>query len=431
MLVSIDGLRPEFYLDRTWPAPMLQQMAAEGAHARAVETVFPSVTYPSHTSMVTGVRPARHGIHYNAPFEPGGVSGRWYWHANAITAPTLWSSVAATGGTSAAIGWPVTVGATIDWNIPEIWSLDPAISHVEAMRRASTPDSLFAEIEREATGRLRDDNFTIDHMRRDTKAAEAAAHILETHRPTLLLVHLIATDHFQHEDGREGPRVRRAVAVADRALSQLVEAAERTGIQDRTAFVVTGDHGHVTRHTKVAPNIWLAADGFVEPTADRGSWRAVFHTTGSAAFLHLRDPADSETLDRVRALLAARPSSERALFTVLERDALAALGAAPEAALGLAMHPGIDATSAVDGPALRPTSGATHGYLPGSSPDLATGLVAWGAGVVPGARASRLSLVDIAPLVGALLGLDFERQADTEGIAPRGWLRTATADADD
>ena len=108
VLVSIDGLRPEFYLDPSWPAPMLQQMVAEGAHADAVRGVFPSVTYPSHTTLVTGALPAHHGVYYNSPFEPGGQTGRWYWEASAIRADTLWRAVHRAGGRSAAVGWPET-----------------------------------------------------------------------------------------------------------------------------------------------------------------------------------------------------------------------------------------------------------------------------------------------------------------------------------
>lgn len=419
VLVSVDGLRPEFYLDVTWPAPMMQQLRAAGAHAEAVAGVFPSVTYPSHTTIVTGALPARHGIHYNSPFEPAGQTGRWYWHADAIRARTLWQAVRDAGGTSAALGWPVTVGAPIDRNVPEIWSIDPEAEPLAAMRAATRPAGLWAEIEREATGRLTAENFTIDHMTRDDRAGAAAAYLLETYRPTLLAVHLFETDHFQHEDGRESPRVRRAVAVADRAIAQIYEAAERAGILARTAFVITGDHGHVDRHTLLAPNVWLAEAGLRTATPDRGDWRATFHTSAASAFLILRDPADAEALARVRTILAARPAGVRAMFRILERDELDRLGAAPDAVLALAPRPGIDLTDAADGPALQPARGATHGYLP-DFPHIMTGLIASGAGIRPGAVAAELRLVDVAPLVAHLLGLDLEA---ADGSAPLGFMR--------
>ena len=62
VLISIDGLRPAFYLDDAYAAPALRALVAAGSHARAATPPFPSVTYPGHATIVTGVRPARHGI---------------------------------------------------------------------------------------------------------------------------------------------------------------------------------------------------------------------------------------------------------------------------------------------------------------------------------------------------------------------------------
>ncbi|MDA0312084.1 MAG: alkaline phosphatase family protein [Gemmatimonadetes bacterium] len=90
ILISVDGLRPEFYLEQRWPAPMMQRMATEGTHATKVRGITPTVTYPSHTTLVTGALPARHGITNNRPFEPGGPSGLWFMESRQILVPTLW-----------------------------------------------------------------------------------------------------------------------------------------------------------------------------------------------------------------------------------------------------------------------------------------------------------------------------------------------------
>src|SRR5947208_16881468 len=124
VLVSVDALRPDFYLDPRWPMPTLQQLAAEGAYARAVQSVFPALTYPAHTTIVTGALPARHGVGHNRPFEAGGQTGRWLWEASHIRCLTLWDAVRRAGGSCAAVSWPVTVGAAIDWNVPDVWPLD-------------------------------------------------------------------------------------------------------------------------------------------------------------------------------------------------------------------------------------------------------------------------------------------------------------------
>lgn len=417
VLISLDGLRPEFYLDPTWPAPMMQQMVAEGVHAEAVRPVYPSVTYPTHTSMITGALPARHGIVYNSRFVPGRGEALWYWEAERIRVPTLWDAVRAAGRTSANVGWPVTVGAPIDHNLPEVW--DPEGGLMSALRRHARPPDLVAEVEREATGRLTDDNFTIAHVTRDDRAGDAAAYLLRRYRPALLTVHLVESDQFQHQLGREDPLVRRAVAAGDRAISQMVEAAEAAGILERTAFVVAGDHGFVDRHTLLAPNVWLVEAGLrpAELTAG-GPWRATFHRAGSALFLLLADPADAAAEQAVRNLLAARPAGERKLWRIVERPELDALGAAPDAVFALDLARGVDASTDAAPPAIRPKTGATHGYVPDFA-QIQTGLVAWGAGVAHGLAVPQLDSVDVAPLVAALLGLDFETP---DGHLPAGLL---------
>lgn len=421
LLFSLDGFRPEFARDEAWPAPTLQQLAWEGAHAARVRSVFPALTYPAHTTLVTGALPARHGIWHNEPFEPAGQSGRWHWEAAAIRIPTLWDAVRAAGGTTAAVSWPVTVGAAIDWNVPDIWPLDLDTDALEPIRRCARPPGIVEEIEREATGRLREETFGISRIAREDRVGSMAAYLFERHRPTLLLVHLISTDHVQHDRGRNNPLTRRAVGAADRAIGQVLEVVERLGLRDRTAVVITGDHGSADLHTVLRPNAWLAARGLVEPRPDRGDWRAVFHASGGSAFLRLRDPGDGEAADLARDALRALPRGVRRLFRVMERGNLAALGADSEAPFALAAVPGIGFAADASCPDVVAATGAAHGYHPGIR-EMYTGFVAAGAGIRPRAAVPCLPLENVAPLVAALLGLEAEFP---DGIVFPGLLASA------
>jgi hypothetical protein len=423
VLISIDGLRPEFYRDSAaWPAPTLQQMAREGVRALTVRGVFPSVTYPSHTTMVTGALPARHGIPYNVPFEPGGQTGRWYWQADTIRSPTLFSALRAQGRRTAAVLWPVSVGAPVDWLVPEVWSLDRRADQVAVLRVATTP-GLLDELEREATGRLSTRTFSTDDLTRDDRIGAIAAYLLETKRPALLAVHLVGTDHFMHEVGREGPMVRRAVAAVDRAVGQIAEAAARAGILERTAFVITGDHGFVNTHTRVNPNVWLAAAGLLDATRTRGDWRAAFHAEGGAAFLHLRRPGDTVALAAARRALAAQPAAVRRLFRIVERGELDAIGADPAAAFALTAVQGVAFGAGAAGAALTPARGGTHGYFPTDFAEIRTGFVGWGAGLRRDVVIPELSLEQVAPLIAALLRLPFTAP---DAVTPIGLLATPT-----
>ncbi len=418
VLISVDGFRPDFYRDSSWPTPNIQRLAEEGSFAERARGVFPSVTYPSHTTIITGALPARHGIYYNTPFEPGGQTGRWYWEYASVAVPSLWQAVTEAGGESAAFSWPVTVGAPIRWLVPEVWALE-GDDRLGPMRQHSRPPGIFEELEREATGRLTLRTFGADWISRDDESGQAAAYLLETYRPMLLAVHLIASDHFQHESGRDSLDARLAVAAADRAIGAIYEAAQRAGILERTAFVVTGDHGFVNTHTELAPNTWLVEAGLMEATPDRGEWRATFHSSAGSVALVLRDPADREAADRVRAVIDDLPASKRNRFRVVEREELDAIGADPSVPFALSARLGVRFTASASGPDVRSASGGTHGYHPADFPEIYTGFVAWGSGVVPGVVVHEIGLEDIAPLIASLLALDFEAP---DGLAPLGLL---------
>src|SRR4051812_9541599 len=122
VMVSIDGMRPQVYGESSQvKLPALRRLMQRGAWSHGVTGVMPTVTYPSHTTMITGVTPGVHGIYDNRIADPDGTSGMaWYWYARDIKVTTLPGAVRAAGGTAAAVSWPVTVGMDLDYNVPEM-----------------------------------------------------------------------------------------------------------------------------------------------------------------------------------------------------------------------------------------------------------------------------------------------------------------------
>lgn len=122
IMISIDGLMPSAYTDPALAAhtPNLRRLAKDGVWADGVIGVLPTVTYPSHTTLITGVEPAVHGIYDNRIFDPENKSdGAWCWFARSIKVPTLPMAARARGLTAAAITWPVTIGMDLDYLAPE------------------------------------------------------------------------------------------------------------------------------------------------------------------------------------------------------------------------------------------------------------------------------------------------------------------------
>ncbi len=405
ILISIDGFRPDFYKDPSWSAVNLGQMKRDGVYSDGVRGVFPTVTYPSHTTMVTGVMPIKHGVYYNTPFEPKGATGRWYWEYDSIKVPSIWTALRNRQMKTAGVNWPVTVGAPIDYNLPEIWAWPNGGEHqrMDAVSKQAYPAGLFEEVQQNATGKMEGHDFNLDYLSGDENSARIAGYLIRRYKPAFLAVHLANLDHFEHEEGRDGDKVRQAVASVDRAVKTIMESLQKAGISDSTAVIITGDHGFVDIHTSISPNIWLARAGLINDAVN-GNWKAQFHTAGASAFLHLRDKADAQTLAIVQKILDTIPAAYKKLFRVVDRKELDAIGADPRASLALAPIQGITFSTSQKGDVLKPVKGGTHGFFPDFK-EIQTGFIGYGAGFKKGAVVPYMGLEDIAPLIAYLLGI--------------------------
>tara|TARA_R110002096_G_scaffold251879_1_gene444811 strand:+ start:1431 stop:2780 length:1350 start_codon:yes stop_codon:yes gene_type:complete len=419
ILISVDGFRPNFYQEMKWPAPNLKMMAKKGVSSDGVRGIYPSVTYPSHTTLITGAFPATHGIYYNSPFEDKGQTGRWYWESNLIQTETLWDAVRKSNKKSASLIWPVSVGAAVDYNIPEVWTLDKSYGRIQPMRDNQTPKGLLEEMETEVLGKVNLKTFNGDYLNREDRTGEMAAYILGKYKPNLMTIHLIATDHFQHEQGRDGQKVHTAIAAVDRAIGKILEAAEQANILEKTTFIITGDHGFVDIHSAINPNIWLVEESLMEAKENRGNWKATFHTQGASAFLHLKDKNDKKTLAKVREKLESLPNSIKKLFRIVEKEELINIGADPNAFLALNPVLGMAMSGSNSGKILSKRNGGTHGYFPDFH-QIETGFVAWGAGISNGKIISKMGLEDVAPIIAKLLDLEFNA---VDGILYPGILK--------
>jgi hypothetical protein len=392
VILSIDGLRPEFYLDASFGATELRALVAAGSMARTAEGVFPTVTYPNHASIVTGVRPVRHGVAFNVLFDPTGERGRWYEEAADLKSPPIWEWARAAGLRTASVAWPATLGARIDLLVPErdyFARRDP----LPLLQAAVAPD-LFERLRVTPSAEIFRQPILWDGFLTATAAA-----MIRQARPRLLLLHLVQADHFQHRGGREGADVRPAVARLDAHVATLRRALREAAIAERTAVIVTGDHGFQDAGRLVYPNQVLVRAG-LRSCPPSGAWRATVHTASGGAAVFVK-PGDEEA--RQRAEIALRRAAGNR-YTVLTRAQLDELGAMPGAALGLEAAAGFMIGGACGRGLEGASGGGTHGFLP-SRPTMATGFIAAGAGIRSGVTLDRVRLIDVAPTAARLLGL--------------------------
>lgn len=410
VLISLDGSRPEFYMDTSWPAPNLQKLKSEGVYAsNGVKSVYPSITYPSHTTMITGAYPATHKIYYNAPID--GRPGQWYWNADAIRSKTLWEAVKEAGLTSGAVFWPVSVGAAIDYNFPvrrpEKDEKARGEDKITVTKPYLRPKDLLSNIENKT-----DKNFTVNDLKKknysESKTITTISnYILKTYKPNLMAIHLVGIDHAEHAHGTDGPQVRSMVRVTDSLVGTVLQTIKEAGIEKSTAIIITGDHGHTNTKATFAPNVYLAKHGLI--TAH--DWKAKFQNAGGAAFLYLKSRNDKSTLDSVISILKNTREFKENNFKILDRNTLDKMGVNANVALALDMKEGITVRKGTKGKIIKVHKGSsksTHGYNPDYQ-SMHTGFIAVGAGIGEHKNiTTEMGIKDITPLITQLLGLDLE-----------------------
>jgi predicted AlkP superfamily pyrophosphatase or phosphodiesterase len=409
IVISIDGLRPEYLRDADsmgLRTPNLRRLRAAGASADGVVSVWPSVTYPAHTTMVTGVRPARHGIATNYPFDPlRTTQGAWMWFAEAITARTLWTAAHEAGMTSGAVYWPVTVGAAIDWNLPQIWRTKT--DHDDQMLRALSTPGMARAMEK-AVGQL-----PAEH-RSDAVRAKGAAWVVREKKPNLMLAYLTDLDSVQHEHGPFTPAARATLELIDDGVGQIVEAARTAGTLDATTFVIVSDHGFLPVTRMVRPYVLLAREGLVElENKVVKAWRAAPIPCGGTCGIVLASPGDDSLRARVGDVLAKAAADPTMGIRKVHTEAeMTPRGGFPGAAFVLEAETGWEYSWSTDGPVVGPSDhGGTHGYPPERS-EMHASLVLSGAGVKKGASLGVVQLTDVAPTIAKMLGLSMP---DVEG----------------
>ena len=411
MLISIDGLRPADVIDaqaRGVDAPNLSAFVSRGAFASGVVDVLPSVTYPNHTSLITGVSPARHGISNNVVFDPyGGNDLGWYWYASDIKVRTLWDAVHATGGVTASIGWPVSVGSdAIDYNIPEYWRARN-LEDLKLLKALST-QGLVDELEN-ATG-VPFSALASEEVDADEARAKYAAALIAAKHPQFMTLHLVALDHFEHQAGPGSEKAKETLAALDRAIGALIADARKA--EPDLIVAVVSDHGFAAIKQNTNLMIPFIEAGLVKYDPEKhavASFDAIPWGAGGSAAIVLARPDDKKLRKQVKALLerlAADPALK--IAQIIDSKEIAKRGGTPDASFWVDFTPGESAVGyKSEGPVVTPASGGTHGYFP-SNPEMRSSFFITGETVPQGRNLGEIDMRAIAPTLAKRLGVEFK-----------------------
>jgi len=232
VLVSLDGWRWD-YLDRFQP-PTLGRLAAGGVRADGLVPQFPSKTFPNHYTIVTGLRPARHGIVSNNMVAPD-IPGRFALGNREVLADPrwwggepIWNTAERQGRRAATMFWPGSDTA-IGGRRPTYWRpYDGGVSNADRIAQVL-----------------------------------AWLRLPDGQRPDLVTLYFSDVDSAGHSRGPESAAVREAALAVDAALGTLVSGVEAAGLADRVHYVVVSDHGMAA----LSPERTIVLDDYVDPAA--------------------------------------------------------------------------------------------------------------------------------------------------------------------
>lgn len=418
VVVSLDAMGFDDMNEWVDQTPHLKYLRDHGSWVKHVQGIFPTLTYPSHTSIITGQYPAVHGIVNNTKLQPNRLSPDWYWYRKDVQATPLYDIAHDHHMTTAAFLWPVTASSEIDYNLAEIFPNRIWTNQVMVSLKASSPWFLLKMNHR--YGHLR---HGIKQPWLDDFITACAVDTLQHEQPDLTLIHLVDMDSMRHRYGVRSKEARAAFKRHDGRVAQIIQATKDAGTFDNTNFVFLGDHYQKNVDRMIHLNMLFAREGWLQPipgkTTYRKNWQVTAKTCDGETYIYTRGNVD---LGRLKAMIAGVEGVQQ----IYDGAQAVKLGADPKCSFLVEAKPGYYFTDEVNRPAVvekvDPQSLGTHdryhgvhGYGP-TQPDYYTTAVFFGPDIQSGTQVESAHLVDEGPTFARLLNLHYPHPTAGQAI---------------
>jgi predicted AlkP superfamily pyrophosphatase or phosphodiesterase len=403
VVISLDGFPAYALKDPRLPIPTLRRLAREGAIAESMQPVNPTVTWPNHTAIVTGVDAAQHHVVFNGLLERPEKDGApkiepWRDKDVLVRSPTIYDVAHEAGLTTAQVDWVAIYNAkTIDWKFPEL----------------PEPDG---EIERKL---IADGTVTAEQLKtfenssqawQDEIWTDAAVRILEDHHPNLLLFHLLTLDDINHEYGPMSNASLTAMAWLDSQVNRIVEVLERSDFAKRSSLIIVSDHGFRSYRHRIHANVLLQEKGIVASVDGKLRGDAWVVPEGGSAMVYVTNSArKAELIPRLKSICAEAEGIEKVYgvedFAALGLPTPSESDQGPD--LVLAARPDYAFSGDSAKSYITDATGGTHGFL-NSDPQMQAIFLAWGEGVPKNAQLGSITNREVAPTIAKLMGLELK-----------------------
>ncbi len=394
LLISIDGLTPEYIFTEQASISYLKEFLTAGSYAESVEGVVPTLTYPSHTTILTGQYPTQHGIYSNTKFSNREPT-KWYWYADEIKTKTLWDVAKARNKVVASIQWPVSVNADIDFNFPPYW-YGKSKQDASLVGPIVTPN-LISELET-------DELLKGQGLQQDLQRIAIAGQLINRKEVDFVTLHLGSFDMAGHQQGHLSLQAKQILEQIDSTLKTLEDRIKATHGSNYIIAIVS-DHGFYEVSNQISLNTLIYQAGLI--TLNEGEvekWQAFAWGDGGSAAIMLNEH-DKALGQKVKTLLdeyRATPGS--GIANVLERDQFDRF-AYPQADFLLEAEIGYHFVQfPVTQNQIKKTikSVSSHGRFP-QRDDMKAIFLVKGEGISPGKNLGDIQMIDIFPILAERL----------------------------
>lgn len=399
--------------------PNFKKYLEGGSVVERVRSIYPTVTYPNHVSMMTGCYADKTGVFSNYTFTTDSKEDRWQWFHDSVKVKDIFTAAKEQGYTTASIFWTCTgCHPDIDYLINEYWMPNKGDTLESSFADAgSSPEVI--EIIKRHTDLLHPDyvkggrkNFMV-HPYDDEFLVACAADIIREFAPEVTFVHNGQIDGIRHTTGVFGEHVNAELDRVDKHIGQVCEALEDAGVLADTDIFLVSDHGQLEIKRTIKLNALLADHGLVDVN-EKGKcadYRAYCLSNAMSSLVYLKDPNDKELYDRVYRLLCdLRDEGIYGFSQVFTREEIAEKEHL-DGDFSFVLES--DGYTSFSDSCKRPLVAqldltdfrfgrATHGYYPDLGPQPT--LVAKGPSIKEGVVVDRRPIVDEAPTYAKLLG---------------------------
>ena len=393
--------------------PNFKELIKNGSLVENVESVYPSLTYPAHTTIVTGKYPKNHGIIDNTIFKLNDFNPNWYWYKKYIKCPTLYDLAKEKGLKTCSLLWPVTARSsnTIDYNMPEIFAPKP---YQNQMIMSAFAGTLKFQL---------DINKKFGHIRKgisqpalDNFVTEAFKYTIEKYKPNLTFVHFTDVDTQRHNFGYFNKEVKEALYRHDKRLGEIVASLKKVNIYNETSIVALGDHSQLNVKNVIRLNKLFLENGLIEVNNSNKiiNYKAISKSLDGSCYIYIKDKKYKSKIEELLKSL----KNKNLIDFYLNNNEILLSGADSNADFMLEASYGYYFIDTINGKFIENVQGsnfhkATHGYSP-KKKDYGTFFIGSGVGFRKNVVLPSGKLINHGPTLAKILGVDLK---DTDGQA--------------